>query len=378
MVHPSQGPITARSDEHIRVDVALGDRSYPIHIGDGLASQPDIAGELVGGATTLIVTNEAVAPLHGEAMRAAMPRARLAHCVLPDGEQYKNWHTLERVYDAAIEHGCDRDATVVALGGGVVGDMAGFAAATYMRGISLIQIPTTLLAQVDASVGGKTGVNHPRGKNMIGAFYQPRAVIADTAVLATLPEREFRAGLAEVIKYGLLGDRALFEWLEDTIDALTARRRGALASAIERSCRDKAAIVGADEREQGQRALLNLGHTFAHAIEARVGYQGWLHGEAVAAGLCLAADLSQRLGLVDDDVRGRVAALVAAAGLPTTPPRVGRERLKASMAHDKKNRAGRLRFVLLDAIGAARVVGDVPEDALDATLASAEPVAGTL
>lgn len=366
------GRASTRSDGRSAVTVGLAGRSYPIEIGPGIASWAEIFAELVPGSSALIVSNETVAPLHAPALRAALAGVRVGECVLPDGEAYKSLATLERIYDDAVEHGCDRDSTIIALGGGVVGDIAGFAAATYMRGVHLVQVPTTLLAQVDASVGGKTGVNHPRGKNMIGAFYQPRGVVADTALLDTLAEREFRAGIAEIIKYGLLGDRPFFEWLEAHMGALRARDRHTIAPAIERSCQDKSTIVAADERESHRRALLNLGHTFAHAIEAGVDYEGWLHGEAVAVGLCLAADLSARLGLLEPATVDRVVDLVTAAGLPTAPPRIGRDRMKALMAHDKKNRAGRVRFILLDGVGAARMVTDVAESAVEATLASAD------
>jgi len=372
MGHSIEGRASAAPENRTWVEVGLAGRSYPIKIGAGIASQPEVVSALVPGSSALIVSNETIAPLYAQGLAAALPRVRVGECVLPDGERYKSLTTLARIYDAAIDHGCDRDATIIALGGGVVGDIAGFAAATYMRGIHLLQIPTTLLAQVDASVGGKTGLNHPRGKNMIGAFYQPRAVVADTAMLDTLAEREFRAGIAEIIKYGLLGDRAFFEWLEANMDALCARDRPTVGVAIERSCQDKAAIVAADEREADRRALLNLGHTFAHAIEAGVGYAGWLHGEAVAVGLCLAADLSARLGLLGQDDVKRVLELVAAAGLPTRPPAIGRDNMKALMAHDKKNRAGRIRFILLDGIGEARMVDDVADAALDATLAPSD------
>ncbi len=354
------------------LEVSLAGRAYPIEIGSGIAANPEIVSAMVPGASALIVTNETVGPLHAQGLRSALPDVRLGECVLPDGERHKSLATLERIYDAAVEHGCDRDSSIIALGGGVVGDIAGYAAATYMRGIHLVQIPTTLLAQVDASVGGKTGINHPRGKNMIGAFYQPRGVVADTSMLATLPERELRAGIAEVIKYGLLGDRPLFEWLEANMEALCDRDSRTVAAAIERSCQDKATIVAADEREADRRALLNLGHTFAHAIEAGVGYEGWLHGEAVGVGLCLAADLSARLQLLPPAVVDRVVGLVARAGLPTAPPAIGRERMKSLMAHDKKSRDGRVRFILLDGVGKARMVSDVAPRALDAALAVAD------
>jgi 3-dehydroquinate synthase len=353
------------------VNVELGDRRYPIEIGRGLLTRPGALSPWIAGDSALIVTNDTVAPLYLEQARAAVgPDTRLAECILPDGERYKNLDILNRIFDAAIDRRCDRLTTVIALGGGVIGDMAGFAAATYQRGVPFIQVPTTLLAQVDSSVGGKTGVNHPRGKNMIGAFHQPVGVLADTATLDTLPDRELRAGIAEVIKYGLIGDRPFFDWLEAHMSALLAREPEALAWTIEQSCRNKAAVVAADEFEQDRRALLNLGHTFGHAIEAATGYDSWLHGEAIAAGMCMAARLSERLGLVGADDRQRVEALFAAAGLPTQPPAIAPERMQTLMAGDKKVRDGRIRLVLLDAIGSARVTADYPAEALTAELSA--------
>jgi len=283
---------------------------------------------------------------------------------------------LQRILDTAVDHQCDRQSTIVALGGGVVGDMAGFAAAIYQRGIPFIQIPTTLLAQVDSSVGGKTGVNHPRGKNMIGAFHQPRCVIADTATLDTLDDRQLRAGLAEVIKYGLIADRPFFEWLEGAVESLLARAPAALRYAIEQSCRNKAAVVAADEYERDRRALLNLGHTFGHAIETATGYDAWLHGEAIAAGMCMAARVSERLGMLTMEGRERTEAIFRAAGLPTQPPAIEGARMLELMAGDKKARHGRIRLVLMDAIGAARVVDDYAHEALAEELAlpSSAPV----
>jgi 3-dehydroquinate synthase len=356
----------------ITVNVDLGARAYPILIGPGLISAPDAVRALVAGDSALIVTNEAVAPLYLESLRDALSDLRrVTECILPDGERYKDLAHLQLVLDAAVDARLDRDTTVVALGGGVVGDMAGFAAAIYQRGVAFLQVPTTLLAQVDSSVGGKTGVNHPRGKNMIGAFHQPRGVVADTRTLDTLDDRQLRAGLAEVIKYGLLGDAGFFEWLEEHVPDILARDREALAHAIAQSCRAKAAIVEADEYEQGCRALLNLGHTFGHAIETATGYEAWLHGEAIAAGMVMAADLSARLGWIGSAEHQRVAAIFERAGLPVAPPPVGAERLRTLMAGDKKARAGRLRLVLLEAIGRACIADDVPGDALDATLAAA-------
>lgn len=361
------------------VDVDLGERSYPIRIGRGLLHAPAALAPWIGGDSALVVTNETVAPLCLERVRAAVgDDVRVLECVLPDGERYKDLETLARVLDAAVDGRCDRDTTVIALGGGVIGDLAGFAAAVYQRGVALVQVPTTLLAQVDSSVGGKTGVNHPRGKNMIGAFHQPRCVVADTETLDTLDERQLRAGLAEVIKYGLIGDRPFFEWLESKMAALLARDADALAWAIEQSCRNKAAVVAADEREQGRRALLNLGHTFGHAIETATGYETWLHGEAIAAGMCMAARVSERLGLLPGDERARVEAIFAAAGLPTRPPAIEAGHMHALMAGDKKARGGIVRLVLLDAIGAARLVSDYAPEALDTELAAtAAGTAGT-
>jgi len=351
-------------------------RSYPIHIGAGLLGRADLYAPHVHGARVAIVTNETVAPLYLEALRTALAAWTPLDIVLPDGEQHKTLATLERVCDALLAARCDRQTTLIALGGGVIGDITGFAAASFQRGVPFIQVPTTLLAQVDSSVGGKTGVNHPLGKNMIGAFYQPRAVIIDTATLDTLPERELSAGLAEVIKYGLIGDPEFFAWLEDHMDQLLARDRAALAHAIERSCRDKAAVVAADEKEAGQRALLNLGHTFGHAIEAGMGYGAWLHGEAVAAGMVMAADLSRRLGWLGEKDVTRIRALIARARLPVqAPPALTPERFRELMSVDKKVQAGRLRLVLLRRIGQAVVTADVPSLAIDETLDAARVAA---
>jgi len=354
------------------VSVDLGARSYPIRIGRGLLAKAGALGPWIAGDSVLIVTNETVGPLYLDRVRGAVGTGvHMLECILPDGERYKNLATLEQVFDAAVDGRCDRRTTVIALGGGVVGDMAGFAAAVYQRGVPFIQVPTTLLAQVDSSVGGKTGVNHPRGKNMIGAFHQPVAVVADTATLDTLDDRQLSAGLAEVIKYGLIADAAFFGWLEDNLPRILEREAAALAYAIEQSCRNKAAVVTADEYEQGHRALLNLGHTFGHAIETATGYDTWLHGEAIAAGMCMAARMSERLGWLGPADRTRVERIFSAARLPTQPPAIGAERMKELMAGDKKVRDGRVRLVLLDAIGSARLVADYPEQALDAELATA-------
>lgn len=332
--------------------VELGDRRYPIYIGPGLLDRPDLLRAHVPGRQVLVVSNTTVAPLYLDRVRAALAGLRHQAVILPDGEQYKTLETLDEIFTALLSHRLDRDCTLVALGGGVIGDMAGFAAACYQRGVHFVQIPTTLLAQVDSSVGGKTAVNHLLGKNMIGAFYQPRCVLADTDTLKTLPDRELSAGLAEVIKYGLIRDLPFLEWLEDHIEQLLARDAAALTEAIERSCRNKADIVAADERETGERALLNLGHTFGHAIETGMGYGEWLHGEAVAVGMNLAADLSARLGWLKGEQVERVRALLARARLPLNAP----EGLTADdflrlMAVDKKVKEGQLRLILLRALG---------------------------
>ncbi len=319
----------------------------------------------------MVVSNETIAPLYMEQMLRGLKDFQCETVVLPDGEEYKNLEVLQRIFDALLEARFARDAMLVALGGGVIGDMTGFAAACYQRGIDFIQVPTTLLAQVDSSVGGKTGVNHPLGKNMIGAFHQPRCVIIDTATLRTLEDRQLHAGIAEVIKYGLIRDAEFFAWLEDNMDALLARDEGAVAYAIEQSCRNKAEIVAADERERGQRALLNLGHTFGHAIETGMGYGNWLHGEAVAAGMCMAAEMSHRLGWIGHQDRQRVLKLIERARLPVrAPAEIASERFQALMAVDKKVQAGRLRLVLLKSIGHAVVSDDFDAAILEETLAS--------
>jgi 3-dehydroquinate synthase len=289
--------------------------------------------------------------------------------ILPDGEQYKNWSSLMQIFDALLLNKCDRKTTLMALGGGVIGDLTGYAAASYMRGVGFIQLPTTLLAQVDSSVGGKTGINHPMGKNMIGAFYQPRIVIADTATLETLPARELSAGLAEVIKHGAITDAAFFDWIEANIGLLMARDKSALAYAVARSCEIKADIVRQDEREGGLRAILNFGHTFGHAIEAGLGYGQWLHGEAVGCGMVMAADLSARMGLIDDGTVQRIRALVAAAGLPVQAPDLGLARWVELMEVDKKNEGGAIKFILLKALGSPNI-STAPQEQLLATLAA--------
>ncbi|BCX82083.1 3-dehydroquinate synthase [Methylomarinovum caldicuralii] len=349
--------------------IDLGERGYPIHIGTGLLSQWDLFTPHIGGEQVMVVTNDVVGPLYLERLLATLGLPDEAALVLPDGERCKTLETVNRIFDALLERRYSRNATLVALGGGVIGDIVGFAAACYQRGIDFIQVPTTLLAQVDSSVGGKTGVNHPLGKNMIGAFHQPRAVIADIATLDTLPERELQAGIAEVIKYGLIRDAPFFAWLEAHIEALRQRDPDALAYAVERSCRNKAEVVAADEREGGLRAILNFGHTFGHAIEAGMGYGRYLHGEAVAIGMCQAADLSARLGLLSRRDVQRIESLLARAGLPTVPPAaMDAEAFLRHMAVDKKNRDGQIRLILLEEIGRATLPRPVPRESLEATL----------
>jgi 3-dehydroquinate synthase len=338
-----------------RVEIQLGERSYPILIGTDLLGDPTNLLAVPAAATALIVTNTTVAPLYAAALREALAgRFRAVHVLeLPDGEVYKDWQTLNLIFDALLGHGCDRKTVLFALGGGVVGDMTGFAAASYMRGVPFVQVPTTLLAQVDSSVGGKTAINHPLGKNMIGAFYQPQLVLCDLATLATLPPRELSAGLAEVIKYGPIYDMDFLDWIEANIDALMAREPAALAHAVKRSCEIKAAVVGQDERETGLRAILNFGHTFGHAIESGLGYGEWLHGEAVGCGMVMAAHLSQKLGGIDAALVQRLTALIERAGLPVVAPALGAERYLELMRIDKKSEAGEIRFVVIDKPGSA-------------------------
>ncbi|MBM5812897.1 MAG: 3-dehydroquinate synthase [Gammaproteobacteria bacterium] len=353
-----------------RIDLSTSTRGYPILIGAGLLGDPALLAEHTAAADLLVVSNETVAPLWLPRLRAALPGRRLGECRLPDGEEHKTLATLARVFDALVAGRYNRDCRILALGGGVVGDIAGFAAACYQRGVDFVQLPTTLLAQVDASVGGKTAVNHPGGKNLIGAFHQPLAVIVDTDTLGTLPERELRAGLAEVIKAALIRDAEFFAWLEAHLDALLAREPAALELAIGRACRIKADIVALDEREQGERALLNLGHTFGHAIETGVGHGQWLHGEAVAAGIVLAAELARRCGRLAGDELARIRALLGRAGLPVTAPRLGAARVRELMGMDKKVRAGQLRLVLPEGIGRAVCTADYPAAALESLLAA--------
>jgi 3-dehydroquinate synthase len=344
--------------------VALGERAYPIHIGAGLLDRAELYRPYLGGGSAAIVTNDVVARLYLEKVSQGLKQAgaRVIHVLVPDGEQAKSWQVLESVFDALLAARCGRDTLLVALGGGVVGDLAGFAAAVYQRGIAFLQVPTTLLAQVDSSVGGKTAINHARGKNMIGAFHQPRAVISDVATLDTLPDRELRAGLAEVVKHALALDLPFVEWLEANMPKLLRRDRESLVLGIKRCCELKAGIVAADEREAGVRALLNFGHTFGHAIEAAAGYGAWLHGEAIAAGMVMAAQLSKNLGLIGDSEVSRVSGLLGRAGLPIRGPALAPERLMELMAGDKKAARGKLRFVVLEALGRAALRGGVEDE----------------
>jgi 3-dehydroquinate synthase len=349
--------------------VGLAERSYPIHIGTGLLARADLLLPHLPGKRAAVVTNTTVAPLYLDALCATLRGhgVEILPIVLADGEEHKNALTLGQIYDALLGHRSERSTPLIALGGGVIGDMTGFAAATYLRGVPFIQIPTTLLAQVDSSVGGKTGINHPLGKNMIGAFYQPQAVLADIATLNTLPDQELSAGIAEVIKYGLIRDLPFFGWLEQNMEKLLARDAEALQYAIAQSCRNKAEVVGLDERESGERALLNLGHTFGHAIETGMGYGVWLHGEGVAAGTLMAADLSCRLGWINAADAARIRRLFERARLPVTAPALGEEKYLQLMGLDKKVVGGKMRFVLLKSIGRA-VVTEAPEDLLRQTL----------
>jgi 3-dehydroquinate synthase len=350
------------------LQVDVGHSRYPITIGSGLLSNRELIEAQVPRGDLMIVTNTTVAPLYLAKLRDSLGDRRMAECILPDGEQHKTLQTAGWVFDAMVGKKLNRDATVLALGGGVVGDIAGFAAACYQRGIGYVQIPTTLLAQVDSSVGGKTGVNHSGGKNLIGAFHQPLAVLSDTDTLATLPDRELSAGIAEVIKYGCIWDPLLFDWLDLHIGKLAGRDADALTYAIARSCEIKAAVVALDEREHGLRAILNFGHTFGHAIEAATAYERYLHGEAVALGMLMAADVSCRMGLIDAAIKERVRDLVRRAGLPIEAPKIGAVRALALMRMDKKVLSGRIRLVLLEKLGRAVVVNQYPESVLDATL----------
>jgi len=354
------------------VRVALGERAYPIHIGSGLLGRVDLLLPHLAAKRVAIVSNTTVAPIYLDRVAGPLDAAgvRVTKVLVPDGESHKDWATLNLVFDGLLRTRCDRQTTVIALGGGVIGDLAGFAAATFMRGMPFIQMPTTLLAQVDSSVGGKTGINHPLGKNMIGAFHQPQLVLADVTTLDTLPPRELAAGLAEVIKHGLILDAAFFDWLEANMERLVARDPEALTHAIRRSVEIKAEIVARDERETGDRALLNFGHTFGHAIEAGLGFGTWLHGEAIGAGMVMAADLSRRLGHLRERDVDRVKSLVARAGLPIVAPALGPDRYLDLMSFDKKAQGGRVRFILLKRLGNAYVRAEAPADPLAETLAA--------
>lgn len=346
------------------LSVALGERSYPIYIGPGLIDSSALYAPYLSGGRAAIVTNDVVGALYLSRVKKAIEHAgaSVVQIMVENGEQAKRWQNMDSICDAMLEARCGRDTLLIALGGGVVGDLTGFVAAVYQRGIAFLQMPTTLLAQVDSSVGGKTAINHARGKNMIGSFHQPRAVISDVAVLDTLPDRELRAGLAEVIKNGLALDLEFAEWLERNIERLLARQRDALVYAVRRCCEIKAQVVAADEREAGKRALLNFGHTFGHAIEGATGYGSWLHGEAIAAGMVMAAELSARLGLIPGQDLERVRKLIARAGLPIAGPALSPDRMLELMAVDKKAAQGKIRFVLLESIGRARLQGDVERD----------------
>ena len=339
------------------LELELGERSYPIHIGSQLIDQADLYKKHLKGSFTAVVTNQTVAPLYADrvvkTLESLGQKVRLV--VLPDGEVYKTWETLQKIFDALLESGADRKSTLIALGGGVIGDMTGFAAASYMRGIRFIQVPTTLLSQVDSSVGGKTGINHPLGKNMIGAFYQPQAVIADLDTLKTLPPKELAAGLAEVVKHGAIADADFFSWIEKNIEPLNACEPKAMEHAVQRSCEIKSQIVALDEKEGGVRATLNFGHTFGHAIEAGMGYGEWLHGEAVGCGMVLAADLSVRTGRLTKDDFQRIKNLVTALKLPSVPPKLGVSRYIDLMSVDKKAEGGEVRYILLDGIGRSTI-----------------------
>ncbi|KAK6924513.1 3-dehydroquinate synthase domain [Dillenia turbinata] len=372
VTEPSPSKANSRVPTIVKVD--LGNRSYPIYIGSGLLDQPELLQRHVHGKRVLVVTNNTVAPLYLDKVVDAVTRGNTSvsveSVILPDGEKYKNMETLMKVFDKAIESRLDRRCTFVALGGGVIGDMCGYAAASFLRGVNFIQIPTTVMAQVDSSVGGKTGINHPLGKNLIGAFYQPQCVLIDTDTLNTLPDRELASGLAEVIKYGLIRDAEFFEWQEKNMPALMARDPEAFTYAIKRSCENKAEVVALDEKESGLRATLNLGHTFGHAIETGFGYGQWLHGEAVAAGMVMAVDMSRRLGWIDDSIVRRVHNILEQAKLPTAPPETMTvEMFKSVMAVDKKVADGLLRLILLKGpLGNCVFTGDYDRRALHETL----------
>lgn len=357
------------SQQYQTLTVDLGDRSYPIIIGDDLITKPDVFSSYIHGQQAVIVTNDVVGPLYAETLEKTLAAAgKTVHTItLPDGETEKNWHNLMAIFDQMLSLKMDRKTTIVALGGGVIGDMAGFAASTYMRGIPFIQVPTTLLAQVDSSVGGKTAINHPLGKNMIGTFYQPQAVIADTKTLSTLHAREYASGIAEIIKHGIIQDVDYFVWLEANMPKLMQKDPAVLAQTILRSCEIKANVVHQDEKEGGLRAILNFGHTFGHAIETGLGYGTWLHGEAVGCGMVMAATLSEQLGWIDHTTQARITALTAAAQLPIVAPDLGEERWLELMQVDKKNENGQIRFILIRPLGTP-VITEVPHDILLSTI----------
>ncbi len=372
---PIDETIAESNSQEIKVSLAA--RSYSVHVGAGLLAHTRLIAAHLPQPRVALVTNDVIWPLYGKALADALAAAniKVIPIILPDGESHKGWPALNMIFDALLEHACDRKTTLIALGGGVIGDITGFAAATYQRGVPFVQIPTTLLAQVDSSIGGKTAINHPRGKNMIGAFYQPQLVLADTDTLITLPDRELRAGLAEVIKYGLILDETFFDWLEKNLALLLARDPTALTRAITRSCEIKADVVANDEREtaaEGGRALLNLGHTFGHAIETALGYGTWLHGEAVACGMLLATKFSHSLGQVDAATVTRTQQIFAAAGLPTVMPAISADDMLHHMGRDKKNDAGVIKLILLKSIGAAYVDATISADHIHAFL-TAEP-----
>ena len=351
------------------LEVSLGDRSYPIYIGSDLISKSELFQPFIAGQSVYIVSNTTVAPLYSKTLIETISGdAKSVHeIILPDGEYYKDWATIQKIFDALLANGADRKTVISALGGGVVGDMAGFAAASFMRGIRFIQVPTTLLAQVDSSVGGKTGINHPLGKNMIGAFHQPVAVIADLDTLKTLPPRELSAGLAEVVKHGAIADTTFFDWIESHTKELLNCDLAAMGHAVERSCEIKSAVVAADEKESGIRAILNYGHTFGHAIESGLGYGEWLHGEAVACGMVMAADLSARLGHISASDVNRIKRLVDALALPTCAPKLGNQRFFELMQIDKKTEGGTIRYITLEKIGQAKIE-KVDQTLVDQTL----------
>jgi len=358
------------SDQMETLTVKLGDRSYPIYVGHDLLRQRELILPHLKSRQVCIVTNETVAPLYLDRLKSILTDFQVQAVVLPDGEKYKTLETVGQIYDSLLAQNFSRSSTLIALGGGVIGDMTGFAAATYQRGVNYVQIPTTLLAQVDSSVGGKTGVNRPMGKNMVGAFYQPKCVLADIATLDTLAVRELRAGLAEVIKYGLINNADFYSWIEQNLALLLSRDGNALKHAILISCAEKARIVASDEREEGIRAILNFGHTFGHAIETATGYSEWLHGEAVATGMVMAADLSWRLGLLRKDEARKIKKYIAAYGLPVTPPYIDVATFLNLMGKDKKAEQGKIKFILLEAIGKARIEANIASDLLNTTLSA--------